>query len=319
MLDADFEVSRRHFPVRFGLTVAAGERVAVLGPSGAGKTSALEAIAGLLPLIQGRIALDGRQLSSAADSAGDVAPGHRGVGLLRQDPGLFPHLSVEDNIAYPPQADRESARGTARRLGLGRLLQARPGGLSGGERQRVALARVLQTPARLLCLDEPFSSLDRALALELLELVQAELEGSAMAALLVTHQLEEAQLFGQRLAVLEHGQLLQVAGPRELVLQPASAAVARAVGYRGWLSRPGWLMAVHPDRVRLVAPTQAQLLGEVVRATPAGARVDLLVRCRGDWSGELHCLLDQAIAAGTELGLALPGAPVFPVRPDGAN
>jgi len=102
VLAADFEVRRRQFTVRLDLQVGPGERVAVLGPSGAGKTTCLEALAGLLPLSAGEIQLNQRCLSSSASPGRNVRPGRRGVGLLRQNPGLFPHLTVLENISYPP-------------------------------------------------------------------------------------------------------------------------------------------------------------------------------------------------------------------------
>jgi molybdate transport system ATP-binding protein len=312
MLAADFEVRRRSFSVGLELHLAAGEKVAVLGRSGAGKTTALEALAGLLPLSRGEIRLDGTVLSSAKPRA-TVPPGRRGVGLLRQRPGLFPHLSVFDNIHYPEGATTASAIATAERLGLGSLLEARPQALSGGEAQRAALARVLQARVRLLCLDEPFSSLDRPLGRQLLELVRRELEGSGTAALLVTHHLEEAQAFADRLIVLDRGMMLQVGDPREVVMRPAAAGVAELVGYRGWLRRSRQKMAVHPGLARpLSEPDPAPTVsGRVVGARPQGARFELELEAGGGWEGRFHCLVDEPPANGTTLRFGPLGVRVF--------
>ena len=167
MLDADVEVDRRDFTVRAALTVAPGERLALFGPSGAGKTTVLEAIAGLVPLTRGHVALHGRVLTSTvpATPARAVPPWQRRVGLLRQDPGLFPHLSVRDNLGYAPTADRHGAElaELAGLLGIGGLLPAMPARLSGGQQHRVALGRLLRARCEALLLDEPYSGLDAAL------------------------------------------------------------------------------------------------------------------------------------------------------------
>jgi len=296
VLAADFEVERRDFAVRIAIQLEGGERVAVLGPSGAGKTTFLEAVAGLVPLTSGEIRLDQRRLSSAARPRSDIGVGRRGVGLLRQNPGLFPHLTVLENICYPPGANPGAATAAAARMGLGTLLQARPRGLSGGEAQRVALCRTLQTGVQLLCLDEPFSSLDRPLGLELLELVRQELEGRGTGSLLVTHQLQDAQAFADRVAVLYQGSLLQVGDPRELVLRPKTALVASLVGYRGWLRRGGRLWAIHPDLVQISSAVDGDgaISGRVVGMRPDGARIDVELESEGEWVGRFHCPFSEA-------------------------
>jgi ABC-type Fe3+/spermidine/putrescine transport system ATPase subunit len=312
VLVADFEVARREFPVRLALQMPPGERVALLGRSGAGKTTILEALAGLLRLNHGEISLGGRRLSSASSPSSDFPPGRRGVGLLRQNPGLFPHLTVLENIGYALGSDLDSARIGGERLGLGALLKARPRGLSGGEAQRVALARVLQTKVGLLCLDEPFNSLDRPLGLELLELLRRELDASGTSAILVTHRLEEAQSFAQRVAVLDRGMILQMDDPRELVLRPASRNVAELVGYRGWLSSGHETMGLHPDRVHPVDPAEeAAISARVVRVVPQGAMFELEMEAEGRWRGRFRCHLDRPAGIGEQMWIAAPGAPVF--------
>ena len=312
MLAADFEVARREFSVRVHLQVAAGERVALLGPSGAGKTTTVETVAGLLRLSRGEIRLGERQLSSAQSPAADLPPGRRGVGLLRQNPGLFPHLTVLQNIGYARGTDPAQARVAAERLGLGSLLEARPRGLSGGEAQRVSLARALQTKVDVLCLDEPFNSLDRPLGRELLELLRRELECSGTSAILVTHRLEEAQAFAQRLAILQRGEILQVGDPRELVLHPASRAVAELMGYQGWLSSGSETIALHPDRVHPVsAGENAEISARVVRVLPQGARLELELEAEGRWRGRFHCRSDRPAMVGELMWFGAPGAPIF--------
>ena len=134
----------------------------------------------------------------------------------------------------------------------------------------------------MLCLDEPFNSLDRPLGLELLDLLRRELEDSATSAILVTHQLEEAQAFAHRLAVLHRGQILQVGHPRELVLQPASREVAELVGYRGWLSSGSQTLALHPDRIHPVgAPDRRGDLGASDPGGPPGSEDGARARSGG--------------------------------------
>ncbi|HVA21358.1 MAG TPA: ATP-binding cassette domain-containing protein [Candidatus Micrarchaeia archaeon] len=312
MLAADFEVRRRSFTVKLDLQVAAAEQVALLGRSGAGKSTALDAIAGLLPLDWGRIALDGNVLSTARPKS-IVPPGRRGVGLLRQNPGLFPHLSVLDNIRYPPGTTIASAVAAAERMGLSSLLNARPRALSGGEAQRAALARALQVRARLVCLDEPFTSLDRPLARQLLEMVRGELQTSGTAALLVTHHLDEAQAFADRLIVLEGGTVLQAGDPRDVVLRPVAPAVAELVGYRGWLRCGLRRMAIHPELARpLVEPVpESALAGVVVGGRPQGARFELEVEAGGGWDGRFHCVVDEPAAPGTAVQFGDAGVRIF--------
>jgi ABC-type Fe3+/spermidine/putrescine transport system ATPase subunit len=220
---------------------------------------------------------------------------------------------VLQNIGYARGVDAADARAAAQRLGLGALLGARPRGLSGGEAQRVSLARALQTKVDLLCLDEPFNSLDRPLSLELLDLLRRELEDSATSAILVTHQLEEAQAFAHRLAVLHRGEILQVGDPRELVLRPATREVAELVGYRGWLGSGSQTMALHPDRVYPVgAEDGGEISARVVQVVPQGARIELELEAEGRWRGRFRCRSDRSAAIGELMWFAAPGAPIFP-------
>lgn len=313
MLAADFEVARREFSVQIELQVGRGERLALLGRSGAGKTTTLEALAGLLRLVRGEIRLGGRVLSSAISPNADVPVGRRGVGLLRQNPGLFPHLTVLENVSYAPGTEPAASRAAAERLGLGSLLNVRPRGLSGGEAQRVALARALQARVGLLCLDEPFNALDRPLGMELLELLRRELEASATSAVLVTHQLEDAQAFAERVAVLDRGLVLQDGGSRELVLHPKTALVASLVGYRGWLRRGEELRAIHPDRLHLSGASDgaAVVAGRVVGTRPDGARIDVELDSEGEWVGRFHWSAPEPPVLGARLRFCLDGSPVF--------
>ena len=220
------------------LRVNSGELVAVLGPSGCGKTTLLLAIAGLLPLSAGRIAVGDRGLSSPS---GTVPPEKRGVGWVPQEASLFPHRSVGDNIGFALSggARRGGARGRERSaritelaelVGLEGLVGRAPNQLSGGQAQRVALARALAPRPDVLLLDEPFAALDTQLRVGLRREVAELLREQGTTSLLVTHDQEEALTLADRVAVIRDGRLEQFGTPEEVYQQPASDWVARFVG-----------------------------------------------------------------------------------------
>jgi molybdate transport system ATP-binding protein len=291
VLDADVEVDRREFTVRAALRVAPGERLALFGPSGAGKTTLLEVIAGLVPPRRGLISLGDRILTSTAAPVIALPPWQRRVGLLRQNPGLFPHLSVRDNLRYAPTATPSPAElsSLASVLGIEGLLTAMPARLSGGQAHRVALGRLLLAHCDTLLLDEPYTGLDAALRRTLTDLVGSLVAERSVPAILVTHELADAQAFADRLAVLDRGELLQVGEPDEVVLRPASRRVAELVGYLGFVPSDGKIAGIHPERVTAGAsPDRGLVLTGVVAASrPAGAswEADLqvgesLITCR---------------------------------------
>jgi len=219
------------------LSIRSGELVAVLGPSGCGKTTLLLAIAGLLPLTQGSIAVGGRELSRAGRT---VAPEKRGVGWVPQEASLFPHLSVGENIGFAVPGGRGGAgRAAARQariaelaqlVGLGELTGRAPNQLSGGQAQRVALARALAPRPEVLLLDEPFAALDTQLRTGLRREVAELLRAQGTTSVLVTHDQEEALTLADRVAVMHDGRLAQFGTPEEVYQQPASDWVASFVG-----------------------------------------------------------------------------------------
>jgi molybdate transport system ATP-binding protein len=280
VLNADVEVDRRDFTVRVAFAVAPGERLALFGPSGAGKTTILEVIAGLVPPRRGTVELGGRTLTRTSRPRCAVPPWRRQVGLLRQDPALFPHLSVRQNLTYAPGA---ASRGDeigqiASRLGISGLLGDRPARLSGGQAHRVALGRLLLAHCDALLLDEPYTGLDASLRRDLSDLVRELVAARQVPAVLVAHELDAAQAFADRLAVLDRGQILQEGSPSEVVTGPASRRVAELVGYRSFVPAPApsgadTLAGVHPERVIAGAhPDRGLVLtGQVRACRPAGA------------------------------------------------
>jgi ABC-type sulfate/molybdate transport systems ATPase subunit len=206
------------------LSVPAAEYLIVLGPSGAGKTVTLEAIAGLRKAASGRISMDGRDLTGAAPEA-------RRIGFIYQDSLLFPHLSVRENLAYgarrlPAAQRRDVAARLAKLLQIEPLMDRTPRGLSGGERQRVALARALAANPILLLLDEPMAALDPNSRQELRDVLLRLHRNLGTTTIHVTHNFAEALALGDRVAILIQGKLLQVGKPPEVFVRPQSPTVA---------------------------------------------------------------------------------------------
>lgn len=212
------------------LRVGSGECHAVLGPSGSGKSTLIRAILGLLRCERGRIRIDGSDVSG-------VPIERRGLGYLPQQLGLFPHLSVRENLAYSARArgvPRESFEPTLEVMiaatGIGDLLDRRPGTLSAGERQRVGLVRALASQPRVVLLDEPFTALNESLRRELWWLMRELQRRWKLTVLLVTHDLAEAYYLAERVTVLLNGRVAQQGGKSEVYGRPAAAEVARFLG-----------------------------------------------------------------------------------------
>jgi molybdate transport system ATP-binding protein len=222
-LSLDLALPLRSFRLELALEVGQ-DPVALVGPSGAGKTTVLRAIAGLTRPERGAVSCAGERWYDSATGL-DRPPEERSVGFVFQDYALFPHLSVVQNVRFAGSAD-----GLLERLGIDHLRDARPGELSGGERQRVALARALARRPKALLLDEPLAALDThtrgKLRGELRDLV-ADL---GLPTLLVTHDYADAAALAARIGVLVEGRLLQLGTPQELIAAPASPFVADFTG-----------------------------------------------------------------------------------------
>jgi ABC-type Fe3+/spermidine/putrescine transport system ATPase subunit len=217
------------------LSVAPGGCTAVLGPSGCGKSTLLRIVAGLVTADAGRVEIGG---AVTDDPVQRVPPERRGVGFVFQDLALWPHMDVAGNLGFVLEARGvRGSRADARMrealdaVGLpAALLPRRPGQLSGGERQRAAIARVLVQEPAVLLLDEPLTNLDRALRVQILALLRRLRAERGLAALLVTHDRDEAFALADRIAVLRGGRVEQEGTPQEVYSAPASAYVALLVG-----------------------------------------------------------------------------------------
>ena len=218
--------------VDLNLTVRAGEFIALLGPSGCGKSTALNCLAGLLPLTHGQILIDGKRVDT-------VAAENRGFGMVFQNYALFPHLSVEKNIAFGLQMRNvprpEMKSRVAEAIALVKLEQHAkklPGQLSGGQQQRVAIARAVVMEPRLVLMDEPLSNLDAKLRLEMRTEIRRLHQSLGLTTLYVTHDQEEALSMADRLVVLREGRVQQIGTPEDLHNNPANWRVADFMGYR---------------------------------------------------------------------------------------
>jgi molybdate transport system ATP-binding protein len=223
-LQLDLSLPLRAFALELTLEVGA-ETVALVGPSGAGKTSLLRAIAGLSRPARGTIS-SGTEVWFDHSRGIDRRPEQRSVGFVFQDYALFPHLNVQQNVTF----GGGRANGLLRRLRIEHLARAKPPELSGGERQRVALARALARDPQVLLLDEPLAALDPhtrgSVRAELYDLLR-EL---GLPALLVTHDFEDAAVLADRVGVLVEGRLRQLGAPADLLGTPADAFVATFAG-----------------------------------------------------------------------------------------
>ncbi len=210
-----------------------GEVVALAGPSGSGKTSLLRIILGLLAPSHGVVRIDERVVSTPNCIV--MAPDERGVGAVFQDLALWPHLTVEGNLAFSlaihgldKKARGEKIERALAHVGLAGFEKRRPQSLSGGEQQRVALARAFVTEPKLLALDEPLTNLDILSKSEILALLARLLPERAMVTLMVTHDPEEATRVAHRIAFIENGKLVQIGSPRELIAEGGATAFVRA-------------------------------------------------------------------------------------------
>jgi molybdate transport system ATP-binding protein len=328
-LRADVQVRLGRLDLAVALDVSDGETVAVLGPNGAGKSTFLRALAGLVPLDQGSVAIDGTVVDEPAAGA-FVVPERRRVGLMFQDYLLFPHLSVLENVAFGLRS-RGVARTEARRrasdwlarVGLEGREKAKPRSLSGGQQQRVALARALVTEPRVLLLDEPLAALDVGTRTELRRDLRTQLARTAGARVLVTHDLLDAVALADRLVVLEDGRVAQSGPVADVTERPRSRYVAdlvganllrgRATGTDVKLDRGGTVVTAEPVAGDVYVAIQPHSVS-LHRARPEGSPrnvwhgrvqgIDLLGdRVRVHLGGEVGIVAEVTPAALAELDL----------------
>ncbi|TRY18528.1 ABC transporter ATP-binding protein [Tessaracoccus rhinocerotis] len=257
------------------LTIRAGEFIALLGPSGCGKSTALNCLAGLLPLTHGTIRIDDERI--------DTLPAEkRGFGMVFQNYALFPHLSVEKNVAFGLQMRNvpkaELKKRVAEAIALVKLedhARKLPGQLSGGQQQRVAIARAIVLEPRLVLMDEPLSNLDAKLRLDMRTEIRRIHQNLGLTTVYVTHDQEEALSMADRLVVLREGRVQQVGSPEEVHTSPVNWHVADFMGYRNMLDLE--VASADADRV-VVAGSGLRLRATAVERVAVGDKVRLAMR-----------------------------------------
>jgi molybdate transport system ATP-binding protein len=273
MLSIDIHKSLPPFSLDLTLTAPSEKIIVLFGASGAGKSLTLASIAGFITPDAGHIQLGDRVLFDSAQGI-DLLPQARKIGLVRQDLALFPHLNAADNIAYGLTGSRQAKERRVRELlelirleGYG---ARKPAELSGGQQQRIALARALAIEPTLLLLDEPFSALDLSTRVELRRELKELQQRLRTSMLFVTHDLGEAALLADEMAVIENGRVLQFAPPNQILREPLNTRVAQIVGVKNIL----------PARI---IDTNTLQIGERILETntgefPIGARVQACIR-----------------------------------------
>jgi molybdate transport system ATP-binding protein len=312
-LDAHLVVGRGAFTLDAQLDAAAGEVVALLGPNGSGKTTALRALAGLTRLDAGHVRLDGTLLDAPSERA-FTPPEARSVGMVFQDYLLFPHLTATDNVAFGLRAQgmrRNAARAEARRwldrVGLAEHAGARPRELSGGQAQRVALARALAPQPRLLLLDEPLAALDAGTRAEVRIELRRHLTAYAGCVLLVTHDALDAMVLADRLVVVENGRVVQTGPPATVAAAPRTDYVARLVGLNLYRGHAEGTRVLLDDGGSLVVAAPAT--GPVHVAFPPSAVAVYRTRPEGSPRNTWRATVTSVETHGGTVRLHLRGAP----------
>ncbi|MHB1734614.1 MAG: ATP-binding cassette domain-containing protein [Ferrimicrobium acidiphilum] len=252
MLSADFLIDRREGGVELSFCVPPGRRLGIFGPSGAGKTTALDVVAGLAMPRYGHVSLAGRPLTKVTKGRTIfVPPNERQIGLIDQRPTLFPHLSVRENLLYGKGVKSfDLLVPMIERLELMDLLTSRPRQLSGGEAQRVSIARTLARENQALLLDEPFQGLDDRLRAQLILLLDELLNSLQIPVVIVAHELALVSHFADDISVVESGRALGFGEVPTLLKEPPSVKLASILGFTHFVPIDGLRrIGIHPDRM----------------------------------------------------------------------
>ncbi|MFC7734977.1 ABC transporter ATP-binding protein [Roseomonas sp. GCM10028921] len=316
------------------LDVKQGEMLVLLGPSGCGKTTTLRMVAGFVEASEGRILLEGQDLTG-------LPPYRREMGMVFQSYALFPHMTVAGNVTFGlrmrklprPEIEARLAE-TLEMVKLTPMAERYPRQLSGGQQQRVALARALAIRPKVLLLDEPLSNLDANLRQQVAREIRGLQRAAGLTALMVTHDQDEAMMMADRLVLMNEGAVQQVGTQEELYECPANPFVARFIGHSNLvageladgarLALPGGAvrlaghyaaagpctLAIRPERARLCGPEDpaARVTAVVEDATYVGAHVEVLLALPDGTRVILHDPTDggaaRRMAAGERAGIA---------------
>ena len=291
------------------LDIADAETLVLLGPSGCGKTTLLRIIAGLeTPDAGGKVLFGGADVTAQPIE-------RRNVGMVFQSYALFPNMSVAENIGYGLRV-RKTARKNAKHkidellslVQLEGLGERRVDQLSGGQRQRVALARALAVHPRALLLDEPLTALDAKLREQLRADIDRLLRSLAITAVYVTHDQAEAMALGDRVAVMQAGQIVQIGTPREIYYRPRTTFVAEFIGTMNRLRLDGGAheSLFRPEDTHIVPEPQAQFCGKVVSVFFLGDHTRLMVDCGASQLLTVETAQRREFAVGEKLHLRVP-------------
>ncbi|UFU03568.1 ATP-binding cassette domain-containing protein [Ruania suaedae] len=319
-LQARVRLERPGFLLDVELEVPAGQVLAIVGPNAAGKSTLLQVLAGLLRPTAGQVRMGERVLTSDRIH---VPPERRGIGLLGQDPLLFDHLSLLENVAFGPRAaglPRAPARAAAQRwltrVGLDGLGARRPASLSGGQAQRAGLARALAAEPEVLLLDEPLAALDAEAAPELRQLLAGQLRETGTTAVVVSHDVLDAALLADEILVLREGAVVEHGPVAQVLAAPATAFTAALMGVtlvpgiaRGGIVHTAWgpVPAEVPDGVRCsvrVPPAAVVVTGE---GDGVPARVRWLEPAAGGIRARLIGAEGAELLADVDLARVAPG------------
>ncbi len=276
-------------PFELNVSFVVGNGITILfGASGAGKTTLLDCIAGIATPDAGHIALGSRVMFDSRERI-NVPSRYRKTGYVFQDVALFPHLSVEANVAYG-LFDRKAAERKDRvaraleSLGIAELRNRRPAQLSGGERQRVALARALVTEPSILLLDEPLAALDRPVRMKIAEDLRRSIQNLPIPVLYVTHSRDEVFMLGERLLVLEQGKLIAQGTPHEVMSAPQSETVAQLAGFENVFDAQ--VTSIREDRGTMTC----EITHEEVATNRTTNFREGTTSSRADWANETRAL-----------------------------
>jgi putative spermidine/putrescine transport system ATP-binding protein len=320
------------------VAIESGEFLSLLGPSGCGKTTALRLIAGFDRPTSGRVMVEGRDVTP-------VSPNRRGMGMVFQAYSLFPNMTAERNVEFGLRIRKDQKRSRRDRVaellelvGLGHAGKRYPHQLSGGMQQRVALARALAIEPKVLLLDEPLSALDAKVRVQLREEIRRIQTRLGITTIYVTHDQEEALSISDRVAVLSHGRIEQIAPPAQIYGAPATPFVAEFVGTmnriearvadpdrgsvevagtevavdaaRGWPRGEPALLLVRPEIVEIQAAVDGEgMTGEVLSQTFLGSVTRLKVEAGpAEWSADVSSERAAALPVGSRVSIRFPSA-----------
>ncbi len=271
----------------FNLSVDEGSFTTLLGSSGCGKTTILRLISGFLNPDSGTIKING-------EIQNNVLPNRRKVGMVFQDYALFPHLTVEQNLFYglnltKPSKEQKAqneqiVKTTAENLDIQNLLKRFPSELSGGQQQRVALGRSLVLKPKILLMDEPLSSLDTNLRLKVREELKEIQKHLKITTVYVTHDREEAFSLSDKIAVMNHGKIVQYDTPENLYFEPKNRFAAEFSGASNFIMQDGKTFLVRPDWFSLASRTldsaenKKLISGKIISSSFLGSRIEYKVQ-----------------------------------------